>query len=58
MLIINNLSADSQSIACPLPPDIHGNLKDILTGQMMIITGNRLTVSLQPYETRWLLISG
>ena len=56
LLIINNLSAISQSIACPLPPDVQGKMRDMVTNQANIETNGLLSLTLQPYEHRWLLL--
>jgi maltose alpha-D-glucosyltransferase / alpha-amylase len=56
ILIVNNLSGVPQAITYSLPTDVHDTIKDIMTNEAFIITNRSLSLTLQPYEYRWLLL--
>ena len=56
LLILNNLSASSQTISCSLPSGTRGDIRDLLNNQAMGSTSGKLALNLQPYEFCWLLI--
>jgi maltose alpha-D-glucosyltransferase / alpha-amylase len=55
MLVIQNLSATASNVACSLRVD-SSRIEDVLTGQLVDATPESITLTLQPYEYRWLLI--
>jgi trehalose synthase len=56
VLVIQNLSPARQELAWTLPGDIHGDLLDLLNGQVTEMIRGKAALSLQPYEYRWFLI--
>jgi len=56
LLVINNLSAISQTVDCSLPPGITDGIRDIMTNQPANFTDGQLSLMLRPYEYRWLLL--
>jgi maltose alpha-D-glucosyltransferase/alpha-amylase len=57
MLIVHNLSTTIQHFDYDLPADLHGEIVNVLTGQVAKKSRKRITLSLQPYEYRWLSMS-
>ncbi len=57
VLAVHNLSSDPQDIRISLPADAHGEILDLLSGQMVAKTLEGLSLLLQPHEYHWLLIS-
>ena len=54
LLILNNLSAQPQTVALQLP-EIANNCEDVFTGALVGVTAdNRLALLLQPYQFLWL----
>jgi maltose alpha-D-glucosyltransferase/alpha-amylase len=56
VLVLQNLSAESQKINWPLEKDVPGIIIDLLTGQPQGMISGKANLTLQPYEYRWLLI--
>jgi maltose alpha-D-glucosyltransferase/alpha-amylase len=56
ILMVHNLSAVPREVVYSLPGDVREKVVDILAGQAVEKTRGRLSLSLQPYEYRWLLI--
>lgn len=56
MLVLQNLSAAPRAVTCALPGDVHGKIVDLLPGDEVRKAGGRVSLTLQPYEYRWLLI--
>ncbi len=57
LLVVHNLSGAMQSANYDLPGGVHGEIMDLLTGEAMGKPGKRISLSLQPYEFHWLLIT-
>ncbi|MGA2503423.1 MAG: maltose alpha-D-glucosyltransferase [Anaerolineales bacterium] len=57
VLAVHNLSSDLQDIRISLPANAHGEILDLLSGQMVAKTLEGLSLLLQPHEYHWLLIS-
>ncbi len=56
MLCVHNITDQAQVITLDMTELlILGNLKDVLGGEMVQVTGQPLHLSLAPYQTRWLL---
>ncbi len=56
VLAVHNLSPEVQRIACDLPPGVKGKLVDLLSGRSVGTAKGRCQLSLQPYESLWLLL--
>lgn len=54
ILVIQNLGGIPQAITCSLPPGFRGKIVDLLTGQTFDETREKLSLTLQPFEYRWL----
>jgi len=56
LLVINNLSNSHQPITCSSLLGIHGDIRDMLTNLSISSSSGQLSVTLQPYEYRWLIL--
>ena len=56
LLVLNNLSASMQEISCSVPGGVRGSIQDLLNNQIAGDLNGKLSMSLRPYEYRWLLI--
>ncbi|MGD0706955.1 MAG: maltose alpha-D-glucosyltransferase [Anaerolineaceae bacterium] len=56
LLVLNNLSASTQEFSCSLPAEVRGSIQDLLNNQIAGDLNGKLSMSLRPYEYRWLLI--
>jgi maltose alpha-D-glucosyltransferase/alpha-amylase len=56
LLILNNLSDNPQTFSCLLPGGLHGEIKEVLSDQVLGSIDGILSQKLQPHEYRWLLI--
>ena len=55
ILVINNLSGESQEDIIPLPEGSATELQDLVSGQVYPVSpGNTLEVRLEPYQYLWL----
>jgi maltose alpha-D-glucosyltransferase/alpha-amylase len=58
LLIVNNLARSSQEVRIPLPAEGPSALYEILRGvEMPVAQGARLTLTLNPFEYLWLMLS-
>ena len=56
LLMLHNFSGTPQVISCSIPGNFRGELKDVLTGQTFRKAKELLSLPIQPYEYRWLLL--
>ena len=56
LLIIHNLSAVPQTINLSMIVEMNGKITDLLENKPMNMNRKQPSLSLQPYEYRWLLI--